>query len=361
MSAEGTEGAQPTEQPEVGPQPQPKEMSQDPTEEPKKETPPEPEEDGAEPDLSKLEVPVTTGWYVKPEDRRKEYQMWVALGKVKDEAKVLQFKRDNLYKCGAKYVPLEKIPTWAQTLPTLPPETFKPSEAKPQESKPRGMGGMGGFWGMGGGGGMGMWGAPKPPPSVTAKDMEPKFPANPALHQKISVWQGDITTLEVDAVVNAANSSLQGGGGVDGAMHSAAGPMLAEEGSRVAPCPTGESRLIHGWRLPAKHVLQTVGPMGSGDAELFSSYTTCLELTAEHKLKSVAFCCVSTGIFGFPLVRATHIALQTCRKWLDDPNNANGIDRLIFCVFKDEELEVYQKLIPAYFPAGPAGAAAPAQ
>jgi O-acetyl-ADP-ribose deacetylase (regulator of RNase III) len=132
----------------------------------------------------------------------------------------------------------------------------------------------------------------------------------------IGVWQGDITTLKVDAIVNAANSSLLGGGGVDGAIHRAAGPGLLEECRRIGGCPTGEARITAGYRLPARHVIHTVGPVWKGgdageDELLASAYRNSLALALQHGLRSVAFPAISTGIYGFPAERAAEIAVRT--------------------------------------------------
>lgn len=132
----------------------------------------------------------------------------------------------------------------------------------------------------------------------------------------IRVWQGDITTLPVDAVVNAANRTLLGGGGVDGAIHRAAGPGLLAECRLLGGCPTGEARITAGHDLPARHVIHTVGPVWQGgtrdeDALLASAYRNSLDLARSHGLKTIAFPAISTGIYGFPAGRAARIALQT--------------------------------------------------
>ena len=135
----------------------------------------------------------------------------------------------------------------------------------------------------------------------------------------IRVWQGDITTLSVDAIVNAANSSLRGGGGVDGAIHRAAGPGLLDECRNIGGCPTGEARLTAGHDLPARHVIHTVGPVWQGgdqgeDELLASAYRNSLSLARAHGLVSIAFPAISTGIYGFPADRAARIAIRTIRE-----------------------------------------------
>lgn len=139
----------------------------------------------------------------------------------------------------------------------------------------------------------------------------------------IRVWQGDITTLALDAIVNAANSSLLGGGGVDGAIHRAAGPELLAECRTLGGCPTGEARITRAYRLPARHVIHTVGPVWRGgdaqeDALLAAAYRNSLILALHHNLTTIAFPAISTGIFGFPADRAAGIAVPTIRATAPD-------------------------------------------
>jgi len=155
----------------------------------------------------------------------------------------------------------------------------------------------------------------------------------------------DITALDVDAIVNAANEQLVAGGGVCGAIHSAGGPELAVACRRVAPCPTGEARLTPGFHLPARYVIHAVGPVwhggGQGEAALLASaYRAAINLAREHGLKTIAFPAISTGIYGYPLREATHVAVTAVREAL---KKAPGIKRVIFACFTPEVLEAYRK------------------
>ena len=159
--------------------------------------------------------------------------------------------------------------------------------------------------------------------------------------------QADITTLAVDAIVNAANSSLLGGGGVDGAIHRAAGPDLVAECRLLGGCKTGEAKITKGYRLPAKHVIHTVGPVwhggNAGEAELLANcYRNSLRLVVDHGLGSIAFPSISTGIYGYPIEEAARIAVTTVKQFLAESNAAPEVT---FCCFSTSDLQVYQVLL----------------
>jgi O-acetyl-ADP-ribose deacetylase len=160
----------------------------------------------------------------------------------------------------------------------------------------------------------------------------------------VSVIQGDLTEMRVDAIVNAANNSLLGGGGVDGAIHLAAGPGLLAECRTLGGCATGDAKITRGYNLLAKWVIHTVGPVWRGgdrgeDELLASCYRRSLELASEHGIRSIAFPSVSTGAYGFPTGRASRIAVRTV---FDTLARHPGIERVVFVCFGDEAFEHYQ-------------------
>ena len=159
---------------------------------------------------------------------------------------------------------------------------------------------------------------------------------------KLEIMQGDITKLKVDAIVNAANSSLLGGGGVDGAIHRAAGPQLLEECRTLGGCPTGEARITKGYNLPARFVIHTVGPVYSGKPEdrrlLTNCYQNSLKLAVENDVKSIAFPAISCGVYGYPLEDACKIAADTSADFL---KSNPGIEKVIFILFSRVLLEKF--------------------
>jgi len=164
------------------------------------------------------------------------------------------------------------------------------------------------------------------------------------MQDRMSIVQGDITRQKVDAIVNAANTSLLGGGGVDGAIHAAAGPGLLEECRKLKGCPTGEAKITHGYNLPARWVIHTVGPVWRGGAHqedelLACCYRNSLRLAKERGIRSIAFPSISTGAYGFPLEQASRIAVREIRDFLE--HNAMPETVLIICFDKRTQI-VYQ-------------------
>jgi O-acetyl-ADP-ribose deacetylase (regulator of RNase III) len=165
--------------------------------------------------------------------------------------------------------------------------------------------------------------------------------------KRVELINGDITSLDVDAIVNAANNSLLGGGGVDGAIHDAAGPDLLTECESLNGCQTGQSKITKGYRLKAKHIVHTVGPIWHGgyrnETELLAScYKTSLAIAKEKKIKTIAFPGISTGIYGFPKELAALIAVNETRRFL---NKNSYPEKVIFVTFSDDSYETYRKLL----------------
>lgn len=168
-------------------------------------------------------------------------------------------------------------------------------------------------------------------------------------HPRIQLVLGDITALDVDAVVTAANESLTGGGGVDGAIHRAAGPALFDECQTIRICPEGEARITGGYLLAARHVIHTVGPVWDGGGyneadTLKSCYLSTLQLAADNQFKTIAFPCIATGVYLFPKDLACEIAVTSVAQWLD----ANKFpETVIFCCFEDEDFRLYHDRLGA--------------
>ncbi len=167
------------------------------------------------------------------------------------------------------------------------------------------------------------------------------------MKNEIKFMVADITTLEVDAIVNAANKSLLGGGGVDGAIHAVAGPELLEECRKLGGCETGHSKITKAYDLPAKYVIHTVGPIYTGSsrdaAELYSCYYGSLDLAAENDIHSIAFPGISTGVYGYPKAEAAQIAVKAVVNWLDEHKEYGMQVNIV--AYSKEDYKVYEKLV----------------
>lgn len=174
---------------------------------------------------------------------------------------------------------------------------------------------------------------------------------------KISLIRTDITTLKTDAIVNAANTSLLGGGGVDGAIHRAAGPELYDECSTLDGCDTGDAKITSAYELPCKKVIHAVGPVyssakrkGLHTSLLQSCYTRSLDLAVENDCRSIAFSALSTGVYGYPSREAAEGAIEAVKGWLEaDEERAGKMDRIVFCQFLEKDQTAYEDIIPRYF------------
>ena len=169
--------------------------------------------------------------------------------------------------------------------------------------------------------------------------------------EKIEIQQGDITQLDVDAIVNAANTQLLGGGGVDGAIHRAAGPKLLEECRTIGGCPTGEARITKGYNLRARHVIHTVGPVYSGkprDSQLLTGcYANSLKLAVDHHLTTIAFPAISCGVYGYPIEDACKIAIDISREFL---KRHPSLKKIIFIQFSQQDFAVYETYLKSIPP-----------
>lgn len=179
-----------------------------------------------------------------------------------------------------------------------------------------------------------------------------EYTPNAAYNNRISVIRQDITTLAVDSIVNAANTSLLGGGGVDGAIHRVAGPELLDECGTLGGCETGSAKITDGYELPADKIIHAVGPIywnkNKDEAArlLAGCYRTSLQLAVDNGCKSIAFSAISTGVYGYPSGEASLVALETVRMFLDEGEKADGLDRVIFCNFLQKDEDAYFENIP---------------
>ncbi|EOD43604.1 putative lrp16 family protein [Neofusicoccum parvum UCRNP2] len=192
------------------------------------------------------------------------------------------------------------------------------------------------------------------PPST-----KPATPPNAAHLDRIALIRTDITTLGVDAIVNAANESLLGGGGVDGAIHRAAGPELVEECETLNGCSTGSAKITKGYELPAKHVIHAVGPVyaaakrrGMHEKLLRGCYRKSLDLARANGCKSIAFSALSTGMYGYPSDEAADAAVSEVRDWLDEREKMKeeSLEKVVFCNFLQKDEDAYLDVLPEYFP-----------
>lgn len=170
----------------------------------------------------------------------------------------------------------------------------------------------------------------------------------------LEVVKGDITRLDTDAIVNAANAYLRGGGGVDGAIHKAGGPQILEECRRIVdrlgPLPVGDAVITGGGRLPARYVVHTVGPMwqGGGNGEphqLARCYFNCLRLAHQNGIRTIGFPCISTGVYGYPQAKAAEVALKTVSNYVDE--HPEHFDRIVFCCFEEIDFGLYRQMLGA--------------
>ncbi|KAG5923229.1 hypothetical protein E4U61_004035 [Claviceps capensis] len=190
-------------------------------------------------------------------------------------------------------------------------------------------------------------------PTIPSLSPCPILPSS-SINVRVGLLRGDITKIQIDAIVNAANNSLLGGGGVDGAIHRAAGPELLSECRELGGCATGDAVLTKGYGLPAKHVIHTVGPIYSkskpleSERVLRSCYEKSLRLASNEGLKTIAFSAISTGVYGFPSRDAAEVACDTVRTFLE--HEGSGLEKVVFVVFQEKDEDVYKEVLPKYFP-----------
>lgn len=186
---------------------------------------------------------------------------------------------------------------------------------------------------------------------LSASATPPVRGASPRHNDRVGLIRGDITTLAVDAIVNAANRSLLGGGGVDGAIHRAAGPGLLTECRTLGGCATGSAKITDGYQLPCRKVIHAVGPVYSdaypdrSEAALRSCYRTSLDLAASHGVRTIAFSAISTGIYGYPSLAASKAACETVSAFLDT-DDAGKLEKVIFVTFEDKDVRSYSLSLP---------------
>ena len=174
-----------------------------------------------------------------------------------------------------------------------------------------------------------------------------KFEVNNDINSKVSLCHGDITKINVDAIVNAANETLISGGGIYEAIHEAAGPELLHECQKLNGCETGDCKVTFGYKLPANYVFHTVRPRDKNYIKLKDCYKTCLQDILTYNITSIAFCCIATGISEFDQKKAAEVALATVRLWLE--SNHSSVDCVIFCTYENADYEIYKDLMSIVF------------
>lgn len=192
-------------------------------------------------------------------------------------------------------------------------------------------------------------------PSAVSAPSAPIQPSK-SLNDRVGLIRGDITTLAVDAIVNAANRSLKGGGGVDGAIHRAAGPGLLRECRTLGGCETGSAKITGAYKLPCRKVIHAVGPVYDdlrpdvSERLLRGCYTTSLRLAVEAGCRSVAFSCISTGVYGYPSVEAAPVAIRAVREFLEGEDAEGKIDLVVFTTFEKKDVDAYNEFLPWVIP-----------